>query len=84
MGLSVPSERRATVTIPLSTAFADGLPSVCVLTGEPTAGRWTRKFARRTAFIPVREQLIALQARRFRLAWWLLLGLAASWEVRLP
>ncbi len=79
MRLSVPAEHRVTVTIPLWVAVASGLPSVCVLTGEPTAGRWARKFARRTAFIPVREQLIALQARRLRLAWWLLLGLGATW-----
>ena len=79
MGLPPTAEPRATVTIPLRAAVADGLPSVCVLTGEPTAGRWTRKFARSTAYIPVREQLVALQGRRLRLAWWLLLGLGASW-----
>jgi hypothetical protein len=52
---------------------------MCVLPGQPTAGRWKRTFGPRTAYIPVREQLLVLQARQLRLARRWFLGLGVSW-----
>jgi len=47
MGISEAIERRATVTIPLRVAVTDALPSVCVLSGEPTVARVKCTFADR-------------------------------------
>src|ERR1039458_330073 len=80
-GMGAPSRRARSesVTVPLDAVRWDQLPPICVATGEPTTGRWERRFGFTTGHLPVCERLIALRARRNRTAIGLLVGFALSW-----
>jgi len=79
MGAASRRARSASVTVPLDAVRWDQLPPICVATGEPTTGRWERRFGFTTGRLPVRESLIALRARRNRTAMGLLVAFGLSW-----
>ena len=79
MGAPSRRARSESVTVPLDAVRWDQLPPICVATGEPTTGRWERRFGFTTGRLPVRESLIALRARRNRAAMGLLVAFGLSW-----
>jgi hypothetical protein len=79
--MAVPTGRAksASVTVPLSALQRNELPAICVATGEPTDGRWERRFGFTTGRLPVRQSLIALRARRNRTGLALLATFLVAW-----
>src|ERR1039458_166900 len=80
-GMGAPSRRARSesVTVPLDAVRWDQLPPICVATGEPTTGRWERRFGFTSGRLPARESLIAMRARRNRAAMGLLVAFGLSW-----
>ena len=74
--------KRTPVLVPLAAATSNALPSVCVLTGQPTTGRWKRKLGKRsTISIPVNDELLATYEKRSRAARNFLVAACLSWAL---